>query len=195
MHVWNVLHAVRWKYRTLKFAICAPSYNCVGLYLSNQGLYRQSEKNSAAISPPDVPIIWLTYGLLTAEIGLVVWGTPANFNGFRVLAALLHGTPAVGVYIVWSWPWQILGTIRAEARAGERVEILFFLSGKQPAISRTFGLPNFAKFAHKTWIYVAMNPFGKHLWKFARKGSFPKRSTFAWTLSATSDFRPRYLRN
>jgi len=27
----------------------------------------------------------------------VVCGTPANFNGFRVLAALLHGTPAVGV--------------------------------------------------------------------------------------------------
>ena len=25
---------------------------------------------------------------LTAEIGLVVWGIPANFNGFRVLAAL-----------------------------------------------------------------------------------------------------------
>ena len=25
---------------------------------------------------------------LTAEIGPVVWGTPANFNGFRVLAAL-----------------------------------------------------------------------------------------------------------
>jgi len=27
---------------------------------------------------------------LAAEIGPVVWGTPANFNGFRVLAALLH---------------------------------------------------------------------------------------------------------
>jgi len=34
---------------------------------------------------------------LTAEIGPVVLGTPANFNGFRVLAALLHGTPVVGV--------------------------------------------------------------------------------------------------
>jgi len=34
-------------------------------------------------------------GPLAAEIGPVVWGTPANFNGFRVL--LLHGTPAVGV--------------------------------------------------------------------------------------------------
>jgi len=27
----------------------------------------------------------------------VVWGIPANFTGFRVLAALLHGTPVVGV--------------------------------------------------------------------------------------------------
>jgi len=32
-----------------------------------------------------------------AEIGLPVWGTPANFNRFRVLAALLHGTPVLGV--------------------------------------------------------------------------------------------------
>jgi len=31
-----------------------------------------------------------------AEIDPVVWGTPANFNGFRVLAALLHGTPVLG---------------------------------------------------------------------------------------------------
>jgi len=37
------------------------------------------------------------FGPLTAEIGLGVWGTPANFNGFGVLAALLHGTPVVGV--------------------------------------------------------------------------------------------------
>jgi len=34
----------------------------------------------------------LNFGPLTAEIGSGVWGTPANFNGFRVLAALLHGT-------------------------------------------------------------------------------------------------------
>jgi len=37
------------------------------------------------------------FGPLAAEIGPVVWGTPANFNGFRVLAALLHGTVVVGV--------------------------------------------------------------------------------------------------
>ena len=39
----------------------------------------------------------VNFGLLAAEIGPVVWGTPANFNGFRVLAALLHGSPVVGV--------------------------------------------------------------------------------------------------
>jgi len=39
----------------------------------------------------------MNFGPLAAEIGPVVWGTPANFNRFRVLAALLHGTVVVGV--------------------------------------------------------------------------------------------------
>ena len=34
---------------------------------------------------------------VAAEIGPVVWGTPANFSGFRVLAVLLHGSLVVGV--------------------------------------------------------------------------------------------------
>ena len=34
----------------------------------------------------------VNFSPLAAEIGLPVWGTPANFNGFRVLAALLHST-------------------------------------------------------------------------------------------------------
>jgi len=34
---------------------------------------------------------------LAAEIGLPVWGIPANFNGFRALAASLHRSEVVGV--------------------------------------------------------------------------------------------------
>ena len=34
----------------------------------------------------------VNFGPLTAEICSGVWGISANFNGFRVLAALLHGT-------------------------------------------------------------------------------------------------------
>ena len=33
----------------------------------------------------------------SGEIGSLVWGTPANFNRFRVLASLLHDTLVVGV--------------------------------------------------------------------------------------------------
>jgi len=40
------------------------------------------------------------FGPPAAEIGSGIWGTPDNFNGFRVLAALLHrlhGILVVGV--------------------------------------------------------------------------------------------------
>jgi len=37
----------------------------------------------------------VNFGLLAAEIGLPVWGTPPNFNSLRVLAALLHGSKVV----------------------------------------------------------------------------------------------------
>jgi len=70
--------------------IWAPSHNF--------GTYRQSEKNllSSNISP-----IWpyniVNFCLLAAEIVSLVWGTSANFNGFRVLAAFLHGALVLGI--------------------------------------------------------------------------------------------------
>jgi len=39
----------------------------------------------------------VNFGPLAAEIVSLVWDTPGNFNGFRVLAALLHGTLVVSV--------------------------------------------------------------------------------------------------
>jgi len=39
----------------------------------------------------------VNFGLLAAEIGLPVWGTHPNFNGLRVLAALLHSSKVVSV--------------------------------------------------------------------------------------------------
>jgi len=46
---------------------------------------------------PTCPHNMVNFGPLAAEIDSVVWGTPAYFNGFRVLAALLHGTVVVGI--------------------------------------------------------------------------------------------------
>ena len=61
-------------------------------------MYRQSEKNflnrnTSSTFPDNI----VNIGPLAADVGLPVWGTPANFNGFRVLAALLHGTLVVGI--------------------------------------------------------------------------------------------------
>jgi len=55
-------------------------------------MYRQSEKKLNSNTSSTCPGNMVNFGLLTAEIRWRVWGTPANFNGFRVLAALLHGT-------------------------------------------------------------------------------------------------------
>jgi len=55
-------------------------------------MYRQSEKNllsSDTSSTCDHNMVH--FGPPAAEIVSGVWGTPATFKGFRVLAALLHG--------------------------------------------------------------------------------------------------------
>jgi len=103
MSVWNVWHAARWICRTQKspkIAIWTPSHNFVGLYLCNQGTYRQSEKK--LVKQQYVHKMSPQYGDIvnigpTAEIGPVVLGIPGNFNGCRVLTALLHGSQVMSI--------------------------------------------------------------------------------------------------
>jgi len=59
-------------------------------------MFRQSEKLVKQQYLPHSSYNMVNFGQLAAEIVSLVWGTPANFNGFRVLAALLHGTLLVG---------------------------------------------------------------------------------------------------
>ena len=61
-------------------------------------MYRQSEKNLLSSNTSSTrPDNMVNFGPLAAEIVSLVWGTPGNFNRFRVLAALLHGALVVGV--------------------------------------------------------------------------------------------------
>ena len=60
-------------------------------------MYRQLEKNVKQQYLLYMPHNMVNFGPLAAEIVSLVWGTPGNFNGFRVLAALLHGSLVVGV--------------------------------------------------------------------------------------------------
>jgi len=56
-------------------------------------MYRQLEKNLLNSNVSSTcPHNMVNFGLVAAEICWRVWGNPANFNGFHVLAALVHGT-------------------------------------------------------------------------------------------------------
>ena len=97
-----MLLAARCKYRTQKSRQKSPfghhRTNLTGYIFATKARIDNRKKNllDSNISPT-CPHNMVNFGRLAAEIGPLVWGTPANFNGFRVLAALLHGTLVVGV--------------------------------------------------------------------------------------------------
>jgi len=97
-----VLRAARWKCRTQKIAKKLPSGHhrttLLGyIFATKAGIDNQKKNLLNSSISPTCPHTMGNFGPLTAETGSEVWGTPANFNGFLVLAALLHGTLVVGV--------------------------------------------------------------------------------------------------
>jgi len=96
-----VLLAARWKCRTQKIAKNSPSGHhrstLLGYIFATKARINNRKKllnsNSCSTCSHDT----VNFGLLAAKICWRVWGTLPNFNGFRVLAALLHGTVLVGV--------------------------------------------------------------------------------------------------
>jgi len=84
-----------------KITIWAPSHNFVGLYLRKFATKACIDNRKKNLLSSDVsstcPHNMVNIGLLAAEIVSGVWGTPATFNGFRVLAPLLHGSQVVSV--------------------------------------------------------------------------------------------------
>jgi len=83
---------------TQKLAICMGTIAQLCWAMSSQlrhaGLAIDNRKK--LVKQQYLPHMSIQYGELrplAAEIVSLVWRTPANFNGFRVLAALLRGRP------------------------------------------------------------------------------------------------------
>jgi len=101
MQVWNVLRAARWKYRTHKSRqnrhLGTIEQLCRAIPSQLRHISTIGKKLLSSNTSCTCPHNMANFGSLTAEIGWPVWGTLPNFNWFRVLAALLHGTLVVGV--------------------------------------------------------------------------------------------------
>jgi len=119
MQVWNVPHAACWKYSTQKIAKKSPSGHHPTTLSAISSQWRHvstiGKKLVKQQCLPTCPHNMVNFGLQAAEICWRVWGTPANFNVFPVLAALPHGTLVVGVsqtlrggHHVGHWPTTFL---------------------------------------------------------------------------------------
>jgi len=117
MQVWNLLYAARWKHRTQKSHQKSPSGHhhttLSGYIFETKACIDNRKKNLLSSSMSSTPHNMVNFGPLAAEIDPVVWGTPENFNGFHVLAALLQRHLVVGVsqmahILVWLLLCQIL---------------------------------------------------------------------------------------
>ena len=97
-----MLHAARCKCRTQKSRQKSPSGHhpttLSGYIFTTKACIDSQKKNllSSNISST-CPHNMVNFGPLAAEIVSLVWGTPANFNRFSILAALLHGTLVLGI--------------------------------------------------------------------------------------------------
>jgi len=95
MHVRNVLHAARGNTKNRHLGTIAQLCQAISSQLRHLSTIGKNLLNSNISSTCPHNIV--NFSPLTAEIGSGVWGTPANVSGFRVLAALLHGSLVVGV--------------------------------------------------------------------------------------------------
>ena len=103
MQVWNVLHVARWKCKMQKnppksrnlrtiVQLCRAISSQLR-HVSTIGKKNLLSSNTSSTRPDNM----MNFSPQAAEIPLVVSGTPANFNRFRVLAALLHGSQVLGI--------------------------------------------------------------------------------------------------
>jgi len=80
-----VLRAARWKRRTQKIAKKSPSghhrTSLWGYIFSTKARIDNRKKMLRSNISSRCPHNMVNFGPLAAEIGLVVWGTPANLNG------------------------------------------------------------------------------------------------------------------
>jgi len=86
MQVWNMLHAARWNTGRKKLPkIChlgTIEKICLAISLQLRHISKIEKNLLNSNNSSTCPYNMVYFGPLAAEIGVPVWSTPANFNGF-----------------------------------------------------------------------------------------------------------------
>jgi len=115
MQVWNVLHAARWKIQDARSrqkstsgrhrTILSGYIFAAKAHIDNRKTFLSSNISST------YPRNMVNFGPLSAEIGPVVWGIPANFTGFRMLVPLLQRRRSTEANQTLHDVWQSSGLV------------------------------------------------------------------------------------
>jgi len=161
-----VLYAARCKYWTLNLRKKSPTVShrtTLFSYIFATKAYINNRKtplnnNISSTRPHNM----VNFGKRTAEICWQVWGTPANFNGFHVLASLLHRRRSTEVnqtlHDVWPWllpPYGILPGAKFTVRPSlafcniASVNARHSSSGRQPKFAQWYKEWNYGTFARR----------------------------------------------
>jgi len=113
---------------------------------------RQSEKkllNSNISSKCPYSIV--NFGPLMAEIGLPVWDTPANFNGFHILALLLHRCRWMEANQTLHDVWRSPGLVHCIYIFGSSCPLMEFCRVQNSLCIQILCAPILAPLLHDTW--------------------------------------------
>jgi len=166
------MYAARWKYRTQQLCKNRHLRTIAQLCLvtSSQNLLKQQYL-------PTRPYKMVNFGPLAAGIVLLVWGTLANFNGFRVLAScsdVAHRRPTklytmfgrlLGCYTIYTLSGALApDEISPRAKFTLRRSLAFFYIGSVTAQHSSSGRQsNFAAW-YKEWNYRIFPEGATYIW-------------------------------
>jgi len=168
----NIRHAARWKIQDAeirqKFAICAPSHKFIGLYSQVKHISTTGKSCQTAISPSYGLTIWWISAHLMADIGWLVWGTPAKWVsrlGFVTAPTSVNGgQPNFAQCLAVSWLVHYIYIFWGSCPLTEFCQVQYslcvqaYIGSVTARYSRNVRQPNFAAFNRGRHLYSAGRP-------------------------------------
>jgi len=170
MQAWSVLHTARWKCRMQKIPQNLPSGHhsttLLGCIFATKACV-DNRKNLLNINfSSRCSHNMANFGRLAAEIGSGVWGTPANFSGFRVLPSLLQwrhspeASQTLHTFLGAPAPWQNF----PGAKFTLRPSLAFsYIGSITKWHSSSWRQPNFAAW-YTEWNYGTFAEGASYIW-------------------------------